>query len=84
MWYVLGRMNWVSWKRLQKVKRTVSDNVEGYNVHTLKCEITVVCVVKVLLEVVLEAVELPVYVVWIVVWNFVNVLKEYNRYGVNF
>ena len=31
--------------------------------HTLKYEITVVCIVEVLFEVVLEAVELPVYVV---------------------
>ena len=33
-----------------KIKRNVSYNVEEYNVHTLKCEITVACVVEVLLK----------------------------------
>jgi len=35
---------------LGKIKRNVSYNVEGYNVRTCECEITVVCIVKVLLK----------------------------------
>jgi len=33
-----------------KIKRNVSYNVKEYNVRTLKCEITVACVVEVLLK----------------------------------